>query len=108
MHISRRSLLFPEKLGIKYKDDLFCDYAKFNYCMECKKCDQEEILFDLRTPEELQMDQIAEDIDYLEDLELEQKNVDEFVDIVILVISLNLQLEKMLTTYHNRGGICNE
>ena len=53
------------------------------------------------------MDQIAEDIDYLKELDLEQTNVDESVDIIILQIPLKLQLEKMLTTYHNRGGICN-
>ncbi len=103
-----RSLLFPEKLGIKYKNELYCDFANLNYCMECPKCNQEEIIFDLRTPEEFQMDKIAGEIDYLEDLELEQTNVDDHVDIIILLIPLKLQLEEMLTTYHNRGGICNE
>lgn len=103
--IAMRSILFPEKVGFEKGE--CCDFAKDYYCMGCGRCEYE---FDLRTLEEYQIDEVAEEISYLTFLEeavADSKSADALVDVIVRLISLELQLDKMLTAY-NRGGLCNE
>lgn len=104
--IAMRSILFPEKVGFEKGE--CCNFATDYYCTGCGRCEYE---FDLRTSEECQIDEVAEKISYLTDIEMEEatdsKNADALVDVIVCLISLKLQLDKMLTAY-NRGGLCNE
>lgn len=90
------SLLFPEKVG--WEKGAPCRFAEDYYCQGCGRCEHE---YDLRTEEEIAMDEIAENIYFLDLVTDCMENPEDIADAVVKLIALNVQLEMMLNTYQN-------
>lgn len=98
------SILFPEKVG--YEKGEPCDFAMNYYCQGCGRCEHE---YDSRTVEEYRMDEIAEKIWFLTEVtEMSDcfDDPDAIADAIVNLISLNMQLDAMMSVY-TKGGVCN-
>lgn len=95
------SILFPEKVG--YEKGAPCGFASNYYCQGCGRCEHE---YDRRTEEEYRMDEIAEKIWFLTEVSDCFDDPDAIADAIVNLISLNMQLEAMMSAY-KKGGVCN-
>ena len=88
------SYLFPEKVGFEKGDP--CWFAENYYCQGCGRCEHE---YDLRTAEEVALDELAEQLSEYEFYLSCYDDPDVIADMVICIIAMKWKFEKMMLAY---------